>query len=40
MTKITKVDDNHVYYRWEDEIDLDSLGLAEDIVILGDRNFS
>ena len=37
MTKITKVDDNHVYYRWEDEIDLDSLGLAEDIVILGDR---
>ena len=37
MITITKVDDNQVYYRWEDEIDLDSLGYAKDIVILGDR---
>ena len=37
MIKITKVDDSDVYYRWEDEIDLDGLGFSEDIVILGDR---
>ncbi len=37
MIKITRVDDNDVYYNWEDEINLDDLGFAEDIVILGDR---
>ena len=37
MIKITKINDSDVYYRWEDEICLDDMGLAKDIIILGDR---
>lgn len=38
MIKITKLDDNNIYYyNWEDQINLDDLGFSKDIVILGDR---
>ena len=37
MITITKVNDNDVYYNWEDQINLDDLGFSKDIVIFGDR---